>query len=51
MSISDNKIGIRRGVDNKAGLIFHIIHGSFVDGYGVRTTVFLGMPSKVHLVL
>jgi len=26
---------------NESGLIFHIIHGSFVDGYGVRTTVFL----------
>lgn len=27
------------------GLIFHIIHGSFVDGYGIRTTVFLkGCP-------
>jgi pyruvate formate lyase activating enzyme len=30
--------------DNK-GLVFHIIHGSFVDGHGVRTTVFLkGCP-------
>ncbi|GAI14355.1 unnamed protein product, partial [marine sediment metagenome] len=28
-------------MDNERGLIFHIIHGSFVDGYGVRTTVFL----------
>ena len=29
------------------GLIFHIIHGSFVDGYGVRTTVFLkGCPLR-----
>lgn len=28
-------------------LIFHIIHGSFVDGYGIRTTVFLkGCPLK-----
>ncbi|MBP2649217.1 MAG: pyruvate formate lyase-activating protein [Firmicutes bacterium] len=27
--------------------IFHIIHGSFVDGYGIRTTVFLkGCPLK-----
>lgn len=26
-------------------LVFHIIHGSFVDGYGIRTTVFLkGCP-------
>ena len=23
------------------GLVFHIIHGSFVDGYGIRTTIFL----------
>jgi glycyl-radical enzyme activating protein len=29
------------------GLVFHIIHGSFVDGYGIRTTVFLkGCPLK-----
>ena len=29
------------------GLIFHIIRGSFVDGYGVRTTVFLkGCPLR-----
>ncbi len=34
-------------MDNKKGLIFHIIHGSFVDGYGVRTTVFLkGCPLR-----
>ena len=34
-------------MDNKSGIIFHIIHGSFVDGYGVRTTVFLkGCPLK-----
>jgi glycyl-radical enzyme activating protein len=33
--------------DNNAGLIFHIIHGSFVDGYGIRTTVFLkGCPLR-----
>ena len=32
-------------MDEKTGLIFHIIHGSFVDGYGIRTTVFLkGCP-------
>jgi pyruvate formate lyase activating enzyme len=30
--------------DNK-GLIFHTIHGSFVDGHGIRTTIFLkGCP-------
>jgi pyruvate formate lyase activating enzyme len=28
-------------MDDIRGLIFHIIHGSFVDGYGIRTTVFL----------
>jgi len=34
-------------MDNKSGLIFHIIRGSFVDGYGVRTTVFLkGCPLR-----
>ena len=34
-------------MDNIRGLIFHIIHGSFVDGYGIRTTVFLkGCPLK-----
>jgi pyruvate formate lyase activating enzyme len=33
--------------DNEKGLIFHIIHGSFVDGYGIRTTVFLkGCPLR-----
>ncbi len=41
MSTIDN-----RGYD-KRGLIFHIIHGSFVDGHGVRTTVFLkGCPLR-----
>ncbi len=30
---------------DERGLVFHIIHGSFVDGYGTRTTVFLkGCP-------
>lgn len=29
------------------GLVFHVIHGSFVDGYGIRTTVFLkGCPLR-----
>jgi len=29
------------------GLIFNIVHGSFVDGYGVRTTIFLkGCPLR-----
>lgn len=33
--------------DGVRGLVFHIIHGSFVDGYGVRTTVFLkGCPLR-----
>ena len=31
----------KEGMNDKSGLLFHIIHGSFVDGYGVRTTVFL----------
>ncbi len=34
-------------MDNTKGLIFNIIHGSFVDGYGIRTTIFLkGCPLK-----
>lgn len=34
-------------MDGTRGLIFHIIHGSFVDGYGIRTTVFLkGCPLR-----
>ena len=34
-------------MEDKEGLIFHIIHGSFVDGHGIRTTVFLkGCPLK-----
>jgi pyruvate formate lyase activating enzyme len=34
-------------MDNKSGLIFHIIRGSFVDGYGIRTTIFLkGCPLR-----
>ncbi|MCR4443346.1 MAG: glycyl-radical enzyme activating protein [Peptococcaceae bacterium] len=34
-------------MEQTTGLIFHIIHGSFVDGYGIRTTVFLkGCPLK-----
>ncbi|MEO0278005.1 MAG: glycyl-radical enzyme activating protein [candidate division WOR-3 bacterium] len=29
------------------GVVFHIVHGSFVDGYGIRTTVFLkGCPLR-----
>ena len=32
---------------NARGIVFHIIHGSFVDGHGVRTTVFLkGCPLR-----
>ena len=32
-------------MENLTGVIFNIVHGSFVDGYGVRTTVFLkGCP-------
>ena len=34
-------------IKNEQGLVFHIIHGSFVDGNGVRTTVFLkGCPLR-----
>lgn len=34
-------------VEEVKGLIFHIIHGSFVDGHGIRTTVFLkGCPLR-----
>lgn len=34
-------------MQNKSGLIFHIIKGSFVDGYGIRTTIFLkGCPLR-----
>lgn len=33
--------------EGKKGLVFNIVHGSFVDGYGVRTTVFLkGCPLR-----
>ncbi|MFH1651003.1 MAG: glycyl-radical enzyme activating protein [Chloroflexota bacterium] len=34
-------------MENTRGLVFHIIHGSFVDGHGIRTTVFLkGCPLR-----
>ncbi|MCR4443004.1 MAG: glycyl-radical enzyme activating protein [Peptococcaceae bacterium] len=34
-------------MEQTRGLIFHIIHGSFVDGYGIRTTLFLkGCPLR-----
>ena len=37
---------------DKRGGIFHIIHGSFVDGYGIRTTVFLkGCPLAMFCLL
>ena len=36
-------------MDELKGVLFHIIHGSFVDGYGIRTTVFLkGCPLRCH---
>ena len=36
-----------KATDGESGLVFHIIHGSFVDGYGTRTTVFLkGCPLR-----
>ncbi len=38
---------MKRNESNATGNIFHIIHGSFVDGYGLRTTVFLkGCPLR-----
>ena len=34
-------------MDNKSAIIFNIVHGSFVDGYGIRTTIFLkGCPLR-----
>jgi pyruvate formate lyase activating enzyme len=34
-------------MDKNLGLVFQIVHGSFVDGYGIRTTVFLkGCPLR-----
>lgn len=36
-------------MDELKGVLFHVIHGSFVDGYGIRTTVFLkGCPLRCH---
>jgi pyruvate formate lyase activating enzyme len=33
--------------DDTKGLVFNIVHGSFVDGYGIRTTIFLkGCPLR-----
>jgi len=33
--------------DSARGLIFNIVHGSFVDGWGIRTTIFLkGCPLR-----
>ena len=34
-------------MQKEQGVIFNITHGSFVDGYGIRTTVFLkGCPLR-----
>lgn len=34
-------------MDDNSAVIFNIVHGSFVDGYGIRTTVFLkGCPLR-----
>lgn len=34
-------------MNGSRGIVFHIIHGSFVDGFGIRTTVFLkGCPLR-----
>ena len=39
-------MSINKSKDEK-GIVFHIIHGSFVDGHGIRTTVFLkGCPLR-----
>jgi len=47
MSVRKAKRINQISTDNIKGVIFHIIHGSFVDGYGVRTTVFLkGCPLR-----
>lgn len=45
--LGTKQISVSRMDNTNAGLIFHIIHGSFVDGYGIRTTVFLkGCPLR-----
>lgn len=32
---------------DRAGLVFHLVHGSMVDGWGIRTTIFLkGCPLR-----
>lgn len=37
----------KKVTNNTEGLVFNIVHGSFVDGYGIRTTVFLkGCPLR-----
>ena len=34
-------------MDTKKGIVFNIVHGSMVDGYGIRTTIFLkGCPLR-----
>jgi len=38
---------IMQSETGKKGIVFNIVHGSFVDGYGIRTTVFLkGCPLR-----
>ena len=34
-------------MEKQTGIVFNIVHGSFVDGFGIRTTVFLkGCPLR-----
>ncbi len=40
-------MGSMKAISKVKGIVFNIVHGSFVDGYGIRTTVFLkGCPLR-----